>query len=88
MKMIAPNIAIPIVKPIELATVKTGERKRLSGRMGSSARPSHHTKATSRTTPTTPSPTISFEPHAYSLPPQLASRISAATPPLRSRVPR
>ena len=38
MKTIAPNIAIPIVKPIAFATLKTRERKSESGRIGSAAR--------------------------------------------------
>ena len=39
MKMIAPNIAIPIVKPIALATLNTRERKSSSGidRLGRAA---------------------------------------------------
>ena len=45
MKMIAPNIAIPIVKPIALATLKTRERKSLSGMIGSVARRSCQTKS-------------------------------------------
>ena len=39
MKMIAPNIAIPIAKPIAFATLNTLERNSLSGRIGSAARP-------------------------------------------------
>ena len=35
MKMIAPNIAMPIVAPIALETLKTLERKSLSGMIGS-----------------------------------------------------
>ena len=85
--MIAPNIAIPIAKPIAFATLKTGERKRWSGRIGSAARRSHQTKIASRTTPTIPSSKIVVEPHAYWLPPHVVSRISAPTPPLRSAVP-
>ena len=80
MKMIAPNIAMPIVKPIAFATSKTRERKSASGRIGSAARRSRQTNSASSTTPTTPSPTIVGEPHAYSLPPQVVSRISALTP--------
>ena len=47
MKMIAPNIAMPIVAPIALATLKTLERKSVSGMIGSAARRSCQTKATS-----------------------------------------
>ena len=45
MKTIAPNIAIPIVKPIALATLNTRERKRLSGMIGSAARRSCQTNS-------------------------------------------
>ena len=38
MKMIAPNIAMPIVAPIALATLKTPERNRPGGTIGSAAR--------------------------------------------------
>ena len=51
MKTIAPNIAIPIVPPIALETLKTPERKSSSGTIGSAARRSCQTKATSSTTP-------------------------------------
>ena len=85
MKTIAPNIAIPIAKPIALATLKTLERKSESGRIGSAARVSHQTKRSSRATPTIPSPTIVAEPQAYWLPPQVVSRISALTPAAEER---
>ena len=88
MKMIAPNIAMPIVAPIALETLKTLERNSVSGTIGSCARRSCHRNAASRTTPATPSPTIVAEPQAYSVPPQVVSRISAPTPPLRSVAPR
>ena len=67
--MMAPNIDMPIVKPMALATLKTLERKRPSGRIGSAARVSHQTKRPIRTTPATPSVMIGAEPHAYSLRP-------------------
>ena len=38
MKMIAPNIAMPITKPIALATLNTRERNSFSGMIGSAAR--------------------------------------------------
>ena len=41
--MIAPNIAIPIVKPMLFATVKMLERKSARGMIGSAARVSHQT---------------------------------------------
>ena len=86
--MIAPNIAIPTVKPIPLASRKVPERKRESGMIGSEARPSCQTKAASRATPATASPTISGEPHAYWFPPHVVIRIRAPTPPARSPAPR
>ena len=88
MKMIAPNIAIPIVKPIAFATLKMGERNSWSGSNGSAARRSCQTKTASRATPTMPRPTICLEPHAYWVPPQVASRISAPTPALSNAAPR
>ena len=38
MKMIAPNIAMPMVAPMALETLKTLERKSVSGTIGSGAR--------------------------------------------------
>ena len=67
MKMIAPNIAIPIVNPIALATLKTDERKRCSGRIGSAARRSHQTKTpSSERHRRSRARRSSGEPHAYS----------------------
>jgi hypothetical protein len=88
MKTIAPNIAIPIVKPIAFETRKTLERNSCSGRIGSSTRVSHQMKTASSATPTMASATIVVEAQAYSLPPQVVSRISEATAPLRSAAPR
>ncbi len=82
MKMMAPNIAMPMVAPMALATLKTLERKSVSGMIGSAARRSCQTKAISSSTPAMPSAKIVGEPQAYSVPPQVVSRISAATPPL------
>ena len=87
MNTIAPNIAIPIVKPIAFETVKTLERNSPSGRIGSAARVSHHTKIASTRTPTRPRPRIVEDPQAYSLPPQVVTMISAVTPTLRSAAP-
>ena len=78
MKMIAPNIARPITKPSEEATLNTLERNRFSGMIGSLARPSQKMNAISRTTPAIARPMIVPESHAYSLPPQVVTRISAA----------
>ena len=89
MKTIAPNIAIPIVKPIALATLNTRERNSVSGMIGSAARPSCQTNAArSSDARRRRGRRSSGEPHAYWLPPQVVSRISAATPPPRSAAPR
>ena len=88
MKMIAPNIAIPIAKPIAFATRNTLERNNLSGRIGSAARLSCQMNAASSTTPAMPSPMIVDEPQAYWLPPQVVSRISDPTHPLSRPAPR
>ena len=45
MKMMAPNIAMPIVNPIAFATLKMRERMSWSGRIGSAARRSHQLNA-------------------------------------------
>ena len=74
MKMIAPNIARPITKPIEEATLKTRERKSLSGMTGSAARVSTRRKIASSTLPTIASATITGESHWYSLPPQVVTQ--------------
>ena len=86
--MIAPNIAIPIVKPIPLASRNVPERKSVRGMIGSAARLSCQTNAASNATPASPSPTISGEPQGYWLPPQVVSRIRAPTPPASSPAPR
>ena len=80
MKMIAPNIARPITKPSEEATLNTGERNSFSGMIGSAARRSCQTNAPSSTTPATPARRSSASPSAYSLPPQVVTRISALRP--------
>ena len=89
MKMIAPNIAMPIAKPIAFATLNTRERKSVErhDRLGGAALPPDEQRRAA-TTPATPRPTIVAEPQAYSLPPQVVSRISAPTPPLSSAAPR
>jgi hypothetical protein len=86
--MIAPNIAIPIMKPIPLASRNVPERNNESGMIGSGARLSCQTNATSMATPAIPSPTISGEPQSYWLPPHVVTRMSAATPPASSPAPR
>src|ERR687884_634905 len=61
MKTIAPNIAIPIVKPIAFETLNTLERKSESGRIGSAARVPHQKNRASRATPATPNATSGAE---------------------------
>ena len=85
----APNIAIPIVKPIALATLKMRESKRLSGIMGSLARRSRQTNMARKNDAYEcecglPSP----EPHRYWFPPQVVTMISALTPPASNPAPR
>ncbi len=87
MNTIAPNIAIPIVKPIALETLNTRDSKSVSGMIGSVARRSCQTNATRSTTPTTASARIVPEPQRYSFPPQVVTRISALTAPARSAAP-
>ena len=87
MKTIAPNMAIPIRKPIALATLNTSERKSSGGISGSGARRSWKTKPASRATPRTARPTIGFELQSYWFPPQVVTRMSEATPPVRSAAP-
>ena len=89
MKMIAPNIAMPIVAPMALETLKTLERKSVSGMIGScgaallpdeGGEQQRRRRCRARRSSASPS--------AYSVPPQLVSRISAPTPPLSSVAPR
>ena len=84
----APNIAIPIVNPIALETLNTGDRNRLRGITGSAARRSCQTNAASRTRPAAPRPRIVVEPHAYWFPPQVATRMRAVTAALSNPAPR
>ena len=58
MKTIAPNIAMPIEKPIAFATLNTRERNSDSGMIGSAARVSHQRKTPTSTTPSRASPMI------------------------------
>ncbi len=88
MKMIAPNIARPIRKPSDTATLKTGIRNRLRGMIGSGARRSWNTNAPISRTPTIASAMIVPEPQRYSLPPQVVTRIRQETPAVSSAAPR
>ena len=88
MKMIAPNIARPITKPSEDATLNTLERNRFSGMIGSGARRSWKTNASSSTTPTIARAMIVPLPHRYSFPPQVVTRIRQHTPAVSSAAPR
>ena len=88
MKMIAPNIARPITKPIEEATLKTRERKSLSGMIGSVGARLDAQEDRDQRAADDARPTITGESHAYSLPPQVVTRISALTPAVSSVAPR
>ena len=89
MKMIAPNIARPITKPIEEATLKTrraeqlerDDRLRRARLLADEEREQDDARRS-------PRPTIVGEPQAYSLPPQVVTRISALTPAVSSIAPR
>ena len=85
--MIAPNMAMPMVKPIALATLNTRDRNRGRGMIGSAARVSHQMKAEPSAAPRAASPRIVDDVHAYSLPPQVATIVRAATPALSSTAP-
>ena len=86
--MIAPNIAIPIMKLIPVTSRNVPESKSVSGMIGSAARRSCQMNATSIPAPPTASPMISGESQAYWLPPHVVMRISAPTPPARRPAPR
>jgi hypothetical protein len=88
MNVIAPNIARPITKPNEDATLKMAERNRFSGMIGSFARASCAMKSPTSTMLATPRPMIVADPHGYSLPPQVVSRMIALTPAVSSVAPR
>ncbi len=63
----APNMAKPMMNPMALATEKIRLRNSRSGRIGSAARPSHHTNSADSTTPATSRPEISAVPQPTSL---------------------
>ena len=89
MKMIAPNIAMPIVAPIALATLKTRraeERERHDRLLGPALLPEEAREQQGAAGRRARRSTA--EPQAYSTPPQLVSRISAPTPPESSVAPR
>ena len=88
MKMIAPNIASPTMKPRPEATRKTDERKSPSGMIGSAARRSCSTNAVSSASAASARPTVNGDPHANWLPPRLVSRIKLLTPPVSRPAPR
>ena len=83
-----PKSAKPTISPTRLVVTKTLLRKSESGSTGSAARRSANTNAQRLTTPITPSPTISGEPHAYSEPPRVVSSTIALRPAASSPVPR
>lgn len=86
-KLTAPNIAAPTRKLRICATVKLRLRNRRGGRIGSDTLLSAYTKSTSPTTAMTASPMICQEPQGYSVPPQLATRVSATTPTVSRNAP-
>ena len=88
MKMIAPNIARPMKKPSAVATLKTAERNRRSGMIGSAARRSCQTNATSSTTRRDGEPEDLRRAPRVLVPPQVVTRISALTPAVSSAAPR
>ena len=65
----------------------TGSRNRRSGRIGSGARRSWKTNATSSTTAATARPAISAEPHAYWRPPHVVTSSSDVRPAASSAAP-
>ena len=62
------------------ATVNVRIRKRLSGMIGSGTLVSTQQNAASSSTERTPVHRITGEPHAYSVPPHVVSRMIAVTP--------
>ena len=76
------------MNPMALVTEKTEFVNRLGGRIGSLARRSTATKATSKATPATPRTTMGAEPQAYCVPPQVVTRMIAVTPRASSAAPR
>ena len=63
MKTIAPNMAVPTTKPTALVIVKMELRNNRSGRIGSVARASHKTNATSSRADATSRLMIVLDPH-------------------------
>ena len=61
--MVAPNSAMPMMKPIALATVKTRLENRRNGSTGSGARRSTGMSIAVAITARTPRPMICHEPH-------------------------
>ena len=78
---------MPTMNPIEVATRNTADRNSAGGMIGSGARSSWKTKATSASTLVAPSAKITGESHAYWLPPHVVSRISELTPRAISEAP-
>ena len=78
--MMAPNIEKPMMNPTPEAALKVRFLNKVSGINGSTAFDSTTQKATSKATPTTPSPMINPEPQAYCVPPQVVSKMMAVTP--------
>ena len=87
-KVIAPNMARPVRNVIAIVSEKLPLRKTCSGSMGSAARVSVIKNPATAATVTSASPTISGEPQAYCVPPQVASRMSAVAATASSVPPR
>ena len=79
-KMTAPNSAVPVRKPSAELTAKIEFLKRRIGRIGSRARLSQTTNAASTTHPTAARPTMTGEPHSYSVPPHTNDNSTQPTP--------
>ena len=85
--MMAPNIEKPMMNPTAEVAVKVRFRKSQSGMMGSEALVSMKQKMQSDTRATSPVPMMTGEPHAYSEPAQVVSKMMHVTPMERNAVP-
>ena len=81
-------MANPTMNASETLTLKTCDRKRRSGRIGSTALLSTQTKTARHTTEPTKSPMIIAEPQAYCVPPHDSPRVNPAVPSETKTMPR
>jgi hypothetical protein len=86
--MIDPNIAKPTMNPAPLPSEKVRLRNRRIGMIGSLAWNSTQMNRPASTTPTTKSPMIVTDPHAYSTPPQESASSTQTTAETMSAAPR